>query len=257
MRILLQEELTKDEAAQVFEDYSKIRGYDIKEDLMQFAYYGPNSNFKRFAVNVAKLLPKECDLKIGQGGMAISITYKGQEVGQAYRSVNDREVHCFNIEKPVIRFGMKNGSLNTEGAAKRFIDCLQPNIAKAEIKAQEREAYEMKRNANADRIKQVQPDAKDLQRAKDAWGKVKDLNELRKYYDLWYQQNNKITDKAKADRRINAFYNFFLSQEPNIPSSYKSEFNRIKAKFENSMEHLNLHEAVNSKIIFNEILNDD
>ena len=42
----------------------------------------------------------------------------------------------------------------------------------------------MKRNANADRIKQVQPDAKDLQRAKDAWGKVKDLNELRKYYDL-------------------------------------------------------------------------
>ena len=139
MRIFLQEEQTKDEAAQVFEDYSKIRGYDIKEDLMQFAYYGPNSNFKRFAVNVAKLLPKECDLKIGQGGMAISITYKGQEVGQAYRSVNDREVHCFNIEKPVIRFGMKNGSLNTEGAAKRFIDCLQPNIAKAEIKAQERE----------------------------------------------------------------------------------------------------------------------
>lgn len=107
MRIFLQEEQTKDEAAQVFEDYSKIRGYDIKEDLMQFAYYGPNSNFKRFAVNVAKLLPKECDLKIGQGGMAISITYKGQGVGQAYRSVNDREVHCFNIEKPVIRFGMK------------------------------------------------------------------------------------------------------------------------------------------------------
>lgn len=187
---------------------------------MQFAYYGPNSNFKRFAVN-------------------------------------DREVHCFNIEKSVIRFGMKNGSLNTEGAAKRFIDCLQPNIAKAEIKAQEREAYEMKRNANADRIKQVQPDTKDLQRAKDAWGKVKDLNELRKYYDLWYQQNNKITDKAKADRRINAFYNFFLSQEPNIPSSYKSEFNRTKAKFENSIEHLNLHEAVNSKIIFNEILNNN
>ena len=85
----------------------------------------------------------------------------------------------------------------------------------------------------------------------------KDLNELRKYYDLWYQQNNKITDKAKADRRINAFYNFFLSQEPNISSSYKSEFNRIKAKFENSMEHLNLYEAVNSKIIFNEILNND
>lgn len=257
MRIFLQEEQTKDKAAQVFEDYSKIRGYDIKEDLMQFAYYGPNSNFKRFAVNVAKLLPKECDLKIEQGGMAISITYKGQEVGQAYRSVNDREVHCFNIEKPVIRFGMKNGSLNTEGAAKRFIDCLQPNITKAEIKAQEREAYEMKRSTNADRIKQVRPDAKDLQRAKDAWGKVKDLNELRKYYDLWYQQNNKITDKAKADRRINAFYNFFLKQEPNIPSSYKSEFNRIKAKFENSMEHLNLHEAVNSKIIFNEILNND
>ena len=134
---------------------------------------------------------------------------------------------------------------------------IEPNIAKAEIKAQERETYEMKRNANADRIKQVQPDAKDLQRAKDAWGKVKDLNELRKYYDLWYQQNNKITDKAKADRRINAFYNFFLSQEPNIPSSYKSEFNRIKVKFENSMEHLNLYESVNSKIIFNEILNND
>ena len=257
MRIFLQEEQTKDEAAQVFEDYSKIRDYDIKEDLMQFAYYGPNSNFKRFAINVAKLLPKECDLKIEQGGMAISITYKGQEVGLAYRSINDREVFCFNIEKPVIRFGMKNGSLNTEGTAKRFIDCLQPNIAKAEIKAQEREAYKMKRNANADRIKQVQPDTKDLQRAKDAWGKVKDLNELRKYYDLWYQQNNKITDKAKADRRIYAFYNFVLSQDTNIPSSNKSEFNRIKAKFENSMEHLNLHEAVNSKIIFNEILNND
>ena len=178
MRILLQEKQTKDEAAQVFEDYSKIRGYDIKEDFMQFAYY--NSNFKHFAVNVAKLLPKECDLKIEQSGMAISITYKGQGVGQAYRSINDREVYCFNIEEPVVRFGMKNGSLNTEGAAKRFIDCLQPNITKAEIKAQEREAYEMKRNANADRIKQVQPDAKDLQRAKDAWGKVKDLNELKK-----------------------------------------------------------------------------
>lgn len=27
MRIFLQEEQTKDEAAQVFEDYSKIRGY--------------------------------------------------------------------------------------------------------------------------------------------------------------------------------------------------------------------------------------
>lgn len=40
MRIFLQEEQTKDEAAQVFEDYSKIRGYDIQEDLMQFAYYG-------------------------------------------------------------------------------------------------------------------------------------------------------------------------------------------------------------------------
>lgn len=51
--------------------------------------------------------------------------------------------------------------------------------------------------------------------------------------------------------------NFFLSQEPNIPSSYKSEFNRIKAKFENSMEHLNLYDSVNSKIIFNEILNND
>lgn len=50
--------------------------------------------------------------------MAISITYKGQGVGQAYRSVNDREVHCLNIEKPVIRFGMKNGSLNIEGTAK-------------------------------------------------------------------------------------------------------------------------------------------
>ena len=61
----------------------------------------------------------------------------------------------------------------------------------------------------------------------------------------------------KADIRVNAFYNVFLSQAPNIPSSYKSEFNRIKAKFENSMEHLNLHEAVNSKIIFNEILNND
>lgn len=48
MRIFLHEEQTKDEAAQVFEDYSRIRGYDIKEDLMQFAYYGPNSNFKRF-----------------------------------------------------------------------------------------------------------------------------------------------------------------------------------------------------------------
>lgn len=59
------------------------------------------------------------------------------------------------------------------------------------------------------------------------------------------------------NRDINAFYNFFLSQEPNIPSSYKSEFNRIKAKFENSMEHLNLYESVNSKIIFNEILNND
>lgn len=115
----------------------------------------------------------------------------------------------------------------------------------------------MKRNANADRIKQVQPDTKDLQRAKDAWGKIKDLNELRKYYDLWYQQNNKITDKAKADRRINAFYNFFLSQEPNIPSSYKSEFNKTKAEFEYSMENLNLREAVNSKIIFNKILNND
>ena len=34
MRIFLQEEQTKDKAAQVFEDYSKIRGYDIKEDLM-------------------------------------------------------------------------------------------------------------------------------------------------------------------------------------------------------------------------------
>ena len=32
MRILLQEEQLKDEAAQVFEDYSKIRGYDIKEE---------------------------------------------------------------------------------------------------------------------------------------------------------------------------------------------------------------------------------
>lgn len=115
----------------------------------------------------------------------------------------------------------------------------------------------MKRNTNADRIKQAQPDTKDLQRAKDAWGKVKDLNELRKYYDLWYQQNHKITDKAKADRRINAFYNFFLSQEPNIPSSYKSEFNKTKAEFEYSMENLNLHEAVNSKIIFNKILNND
>ena len=40
MRILLQEERFKDEAVQVFEDYSRIRGYDIKEDLMQFAYYG-------------------------------------------------------------------------------------------------------------------------------------------------------------------------------------------------------------------------
>lgn len=29
MRIFLQEEQTKDEAAQVFEDYSKIRGYDM------------------------------------------------------------------------------------------------------------------------------------------------------------------------------------------------------------------------------------
>lgn len=34
MRILLQEEQLKDEVAQVFEDYSKLRGYDIKEDLM-------------------------------------------------------------------------------------------------------------------------------------------------------------------------------------------------------------------------------
>lgn len=70
---------------------------------------------------------------------------------------------------------------------------------------------------------------------------------------------------GKADGRnpsMSAFdsytgLNFFLSQEPNIPSSYKSEFNRIKSKFENSMEHLNLREAVNSKIIFNEILNND
>ena len=35
MRILLQEEHLKDEAAQVFEDYSEIRGYDIKEELKQ------------------------------------------------------------------------------------------------------------------------------------------------------------------------------------------------------------------------------
>lgn len=251
---ILQEGWTEDQAAKTFEDYSKIRGYDAKEDLMQFAYYGSNSNFKHFAVNVAKLLPKECDLKIGQGGMAISVTYKGYGVGEAYRSVNDKEVHCFNIAKPVIRFGMKDGFLNTDGAAKRFINYLQPNIAKAEIKAQEYEAREIKRNANADRIKQVRPDAKDLQRARDAWGKLKGLGELRKYYDLWRQQNDKITDTAKADRRVNAFYNFFLSQEPNIPESYKPEFNRIKTRFENEMKDINLHESVNSKTVFDEIL---
>lgn len=254
---ILQEGWTEDQAAQTFSEYSKIRGYDAKEDLMQFAYYGSNSNFKRFAVNVAKLLPKECDLKIGTGGMAITVTYKGYGVGEAYRSVNDREVHCFNIEKPVIRFGIKNGSLNTEGAAKRFVDYLQPNITKAEIKAQEHEAREIKRNANADRIKQVRPDAKDLQRARDAWGKLKGLGELRKYYDLWRQQNDKITDTAKADRRVNAFYNFFLSQEPNIPESYKSEFNRIKARFEDRMKDINLHESVNSEVIFDKVLKED
>lgn len=253
---ILQEGWAEDQAAKTFEEYSKIRGYDAKEDLMQFACYGSDSNFKRFAVNVAKLLPKECDLKIGQAGMAIIVTYKGDRVGEAFRSINDREVHCFDIAKPVIRFGMKDGFLNTESAAKRFINYLQPNIAKAEIIAQEHEAREIKRNANADRIKQVKPDAKDLQRARDAWGKLKGLGELRKYYDLWRQQNDKITDTAKADRRVNAFYNFFLSQEPNIPESYKPEFNRIKTRFEDRMKDINLHESVNSKFVFDKILNE-
>ncbi len=263
---ILQEGWVEDKAAKTFEEYSKIRGYDAKEDLMQFAYYGSNSNFKHFAINVAKLLPKDCDLRIGESGMAISVTYKGYGVGKAYRSVNDREVHCFNIEKPVIRFGIKNGSLNTEGAAKRFIDYLQPNITKAEIKAQEHEAREIKRNANADRIKQVRPDDKDLQRAKDAWNKAFHISTstmewnfslgLNKYYDLWRQQNDKITDTAKADRRINAFYNFLLSQEPNIPDSYKFKFDNVKNRFEDRMKDINLHESVNSRIIFDKVLNE-
>lgn len=205
--------------------FSDLNGYNTNVTRTHYMAYGSMpENFMAFAVSVDKLLPSDCELELSKESMSFTVSYKRRDVAEVYSSVNDKEVHCFigGGDKKTIRFGR-----SIDNAAKRFVNGLSDKFTSIDTELERIRQKEIEYESNYKRMMSVRPDLKDNQRAEAAW--IRSDNCI-KYFALWKQQDNKITDPRKSKRRLMAFYNY-MKNNINPALVNATQYNNVLNQF--------------------------
>ena len=185
---------------------------------------------KTLSVSVDKLLPSGGEVELNEGSLSFTVSYKRRDVVEVHPSVNDKEVHCFADGKKmgVIRFGR-----SVDNAAKRFVDGLSDKFAFIESELKRIKRKEVEYESNFRRMMSVRPDLKDYERAKSALLRSSDYN---KYFALWKQQDNRMTDNEKRKRRLMAFYTYMKDKSDPTHYGGTTQYNAILGLFEEQIK---------------------
>lgn len=216
------------------ESFSDLNGYNADTTMQHYmAYKNIPENFMAFAVSVNELLPLDCELNLNEASMSFQITYKRRDVVTVYASVNDKEAHCFidGEKMKAIRFGQ-----NVNNAAERFVKGLSDKFSFIENEIKSIRQKEMEYLSNLKKMMSIRPDSKDFERAKSAMLRSGDYN---KYFALWKQQDNKMTDNQKRKRRLMAFFTYMKDQDdPNLVANHggTTQYNAVLGLFKQQID---------------------
>ena len=216
------------------ESFSDLNGYDADMTRTHYMAYGNiPKNFMAFAVSVDKLLPSGGEVELNKDSLSFTVTYKRRDVANVYPSVNDREAHYFidGEKMKAVRFNQ-----NVDNAAKRFVKGLSDKFTSIEAELERIRQKEVEYESNYKRMMSVRPDSKDYERAKSAMLRSSDYN---KYFALWKQQDNKMTDNEKRKRRLMAFYTYMKDQDdPNLVANHggTTQYNAILGLFKEQIK---------------------